>query len=155
MDEPLIQSLYAQMYQDGVAGEERLRMLSLHELVSVTAPGGEAVAEAEAVVRDLTTGALRTLRSAAVVLATGYRQRRRIPLLAPVEPYLVHDEAGDYRLGRDFELHTEPGFRPTIFLQGFGEDTHGLGEAQLSNMAVRAGIIVDRLAGKLTEKLPV
>ena len=90
----------------------------------------------------------------AVVLATGYDFTEARGLLAGVEPYLLRDEEGALRIGRDYAVETVPQFRPRIYLHGAAEHTHGLSSTLLSLIAHRGGDILDAVLRTTNSPLP-
>lgn len=142
VDCDLIEELYRTIYQEKVAGTERLRILRTTALTGVE----EIARGARAVVTSLTTGERFTLDSDAVVLATGYRPRDPRELLGPLAERCLTDGQGRLRIDRDHRLLMDEGVRAGIYLQGAAtEHTHGLTSSLLSTLAVRSGEIRDSL----------
>lgn len=57
---------------------------------------------------------------------------------------------GDFEVMRDYRIKSSSDFKPTIFIQGGSEQTHGLSDTLLSVTAVRAGEIVESLLEAVT-----
>ncbi|MGW6457456.1 lysine N(6)-hydroxylase/L-ornithine N(5)-oxygenase family protein [Streptomyces sp. NPDC055078] len=142
VDGELIEQLYRTVYQEKVAGTERLRILNTTALTGVEdLPDG-----ARAVVHSLTTGKRLDLDCDAVVLATGYRPADPRELLGPLAEECLTDGQGRLRIDRDHRLLTSDRVRAGIYLQGAGtEHTHGITSSLLSTLAVRSGEICDSL----------
>ncbi|MEO3974466.1 lysine N(6)-hydroxylase/L-ornithine N(5)-oxygenase family protein [Streptomyces sp. CAU 1734] len=142
VDGELIEQLYRTVYQEKVAGTERLRILRMSSLTGIEElPGG-----ARAVVRPLTGGELFTLDCDAVVLATGYRPQDPRELLGPLADECLTDHQGRLRVDRDHRLRMTGRVRGGVYLQGAGtEHTHGITSSLLSTLAVRSGEIRDSL----------
>ncbi len=79
------------------------------------------------------------VRANYVVIATGYD--RALPeYLAPVREFLAIEGEGKPKLRRDYRVEAADDFLPAIYLPGFGEHSHGIGDTLLSLAAYRAGI---------------
>jgi L-ornithine N5-monooxygenase len=142
VDGELIEHLYRTVYEEKVAGTERLRILRTTALTAVE----ELADGARAVVTSLATGERRALDCDAVVLATGYRARDPRELLGPLGDHVLTDHQGRLRVGRDHRLLTRDHVRAGLYLQGAAtEHTHGITSSLLSTLAVRAGEIRDSL----------
>ncbi|MGM9336345.1 lysine N(6)-hydroxylase/L-ornithine N(5)-oxygenase family protein [Streptomyces murinus] len=142
VDGELIEQLYRTVYQEKVAGTERLRILNTTALTAVEEhPHG-----VRAVLRPLIGGDPHTLDCDAVVLATGYRPSDPRTLLGPLAEHCLTDGQGRLRIGRDHRIATTDAVRAGIYLQGAAtEHTHGITSSLLSTLAVRAGEICDAL----------
>ncbi|TDC83588.1 L-lysine 6-monooxygenase [Micromonospora sp. KC606] len=148
VDSDLIEQLYRIVYQEKVAGAQRLRILNTTALVSVhEEPDG-----VRCVLRSLTTGERYRLDSDAVVLATGYQPMDPRELLGPLAEECVTDGRGRLRIGRDHRVSTSDWIRAGLYLQGAGtEHSHGLTASLLSTLAVRSGEICDSLVQRRAE----
>ncbi|MFG3381567.1 lysine N(6)-hydroxylase/L-ornithine N(5)-oxygenase family protein [Streptomyces sp. NPDC047999] len=142
VDTELIEQLYRTVYQEKVAGTERLRIWNTTSLTSVEElPDG-----VRARVRSLTTGEHHTLDCDAVVLATGYRGTDPRELLGPLAAECLTDGRGRLRIGRDHRVATTERVGAGIYVQGAAtEHSHGITSTLLSTLAVRAGHIRDAL----------
>ncbi|MFJ8039011.1 lysine N(6)-hydroxylase/L-ornithine N(5)-oxygenase family protein [Kitasatospora sp. NPDC096147] len=147
VDGDLIEQLYRTVYQEKVAGRERLRMLNTTRLTGVehTADG------ARALVRNLATGEEYALESDAVVLATGYAHVDPRELLGDLAADCLTDPAGRLRVDRDHRVLTTEDVEVGIYLQGGTEHTHGITSSLLSTLAVRSGEISDSLLLRRTQ----
>lgn len=143
VDANLLERLYARLYKDRVHGRERAKILRLHQFVGAR----EDSSSAHIHFLDSSKGEETALEADAMVLCTGYSRRRRLPLLDPVERFLESAEDGEYVLDRDYRIKSTPQFCPQIIVQGFAEGSHGISDAQLSNIAHRAGRIQQHLRG--------
>jgi L-ornithine N5-oxygenase len=144
VDTELIEELYRRSYQEKVTGHQRLRMLKLSRVVSVTDSGGRA----RAVVESLASGTRTVLDADLVVFATGYREADVFGLLGELGEFCVRDEQGRPRMSRDYRIETVAGVDCGIYLQGPTEHTHGIGSGLLSLVAVRAGEIIRSIAAQ-------
>ncbi len=132
VDLNLIESIYSIFYRQKVANQQRHAFLSRRtvELAGADSNGIELT------LRDSATGATEQRRYDVVILATGYQRSSHRELLAPLKDYL-----GDYEVGRDYRLKTDPRLRAGIYMQGFSQDSHGLSDTLLSVLPMRAAEI--------------
>ncbi|MCD5987230.1 SidA/IucD/PvdA family monooxygenase [Pseudomonas phytophila] len=132
VDLNLIESIYSIFYRQKVANQQRHAFLSRRtvELAGADSNGIELT------LRDSATGATEQRRYDVVILATGYQRSSHRELLAPLKDYL-----GDYEVGRDYRLQTDPRLRAGIYMQGFSQDSHGLSDTLLSVLPMRAAEI--------------
>jgi L-ornithine N5-monooxygenase len=142
VDGPLIREIYRCLYQEKVLGRDRARIRSFHHLEHLTEVGGRVRAR----FRDLLHEQTVTLEADGLLLCTGYTWPKEHPLLAALDPYVRRNGDRGYHLERDYRLSTEPSFAPGVFLQGFGESSHGASETVLSLLAIRAGEILSSIA---------
>lgn len=149
VDGDLIEQLYRTVYQEKVAGTERLRVLNATALTAVEElPDG-----ARAVVRSLTSGETLALDCDAIVMATGYRPTDPAELLGDLAGECLTDDRGRLRVGRDHRVETTDRVRAGIYVQGgAAEHTHGLTASLLSTLAVRSGEICDSLFLRVAER---
>ncbi|KEO82586.1 lysine N(6)-hydroxylase/L-ornithine N(5)-oxygenase family protein [Tumebacillus flagellatus] len=141
VDSSLIRSIYKMLYDQRVVGVDRFRILSFLELKELSTQAGEVFAMFENVMTRETV----QLQSDAVIMATGYDRPKRHPLLKSLEPFLVTVEDGGYEIEREYRLVTKAGFKPSIFVQGVNEGTHGLSDTLLSVLPYRASEILRSL----------
>ncbi|MCO6427711.1 lysine N(6)-hydroxylase/L-ornithine N(5)-oxygenase family protein [Nitrosomonas communis] len=135
-DLALIEQIFNVFYRQKVSGTERHRFLRRHEI-------SRAVSQRDGiqfVLHDLNTDCERTETYDAVVLATGYDRDHHKSLLAPIMPYFR-----DLKVNRQYQLGSVPHFKPTVFLQGACESSHGLSDTLLSVTAVRTNEIAQAL----------
>ncbi|MFG2004667.1 lysine N(6)-hydroxylase/L-ornithine N(5)-oxygenase family protein [Spirillospora sp. NPDC048911] len=152
VDDEVIRDLYRRAYDDEVRGARRLRFLNLTRVTGVKRAG----AETRVSLRAGPDGEPRELDLDALVCATGYTAMEPTDLLGDLDRHCLRDEAGRYRVERDYRIVTSPEMRCGIYFQGGTEHTHGLTSSLLSNLAVRSGEIADsiaaRCAGRGTER---
>jgi L-ornithine N5-monooxygenase len=142
VDLDLIKTLYDRVYQERVIGASRLRILDLSEVVKA-----HATARAVSItIKSLRTGDIEHVEADALVFATGYRVTDPADLLGELRDYCEHDSSGRLRVQRDYRVVTSPQVRAGLYLQGPTEHTHGISSSLLSNVAVRAGEIVETIA---------
>ncbi|MFD1815427.1 lysine N(6)-hydroxylase/L-ornithine N(5)-oxygenase family protein [Rhodococcus gannanensis] len=137
VDIDLINELYETEYCERVRGVRRLFMRRASEIDSVVdTPQGVTVT-----VRDRIDDHLTTLECDALVLATGFAAAPLRPLLGALAP----SDGARPPVTRDYRLVTDPAVSAGIYLQGGTEATHGVTSSLLSNVAVRAGEILESL----------
>jgi L-ornithine N5-oxygenase len=142
----LLDMLYRQMYLEQLAGQERLRMITMSEVVGARMVGGEIALT----LADRKTGRRTELRCDLVLLGTGFVKQM---------PKLARDLAAaagvdEIRVNRRYRLDLPPHFEATCHLQGVNEATHGIADSLLSVLAVRSGeIVADLLATRNAPEL--
>lgn len=126
-DGDLIQAIYDMLYEQSVAGGDRL---ALHAEAGLRAVG--ETPQRLCIEINCPDGP-RSLTVDMILLATGYdrtldaRVLRGLARLATGAPP-----------DRDYRLPMQPDFAPVIFVQGYSEPTHGLRDTLLSVLALRA-----------------
>jgi L-ornithine N5-oxygenase len=139
VDLDLIQDLYRRAYQEKVRGERRLHMINSSRVTGVRQlDGGVRVS-----VDHLLDGTATHLDADVVVFATGYVPADIRPILGELDRHCERDATGMLVLERDYRVRTSDLVRCGIYLQGGTEHSHGLSSSLLSNVAVRAGEILD------------
>ncbi|AZM51501.1 L-lysine 6-monooxygenase [Streptomyces sp. WAC 01529] len=148
VDDEVIRALYRRSYDDEVRNVERLHFLNLSRVTGVKRVGAETRVSLQvgpdAEVRELDFDAL--------ICATGYQTMEPTGLLGELDRHCLRDEAGRYRVERDYRIVTDPEMRCGIYLQGGTEHTHGLTSSLLSNIAVRSGEIADSIISRCVER---
>jgi L-ornithine N5-oxygenase len=141
VDVDLIQNLYDRAYREGITGNRRLHIRSASRV-----RGHDVDTDGVRVhIEFLPTGEVSTVRADAVVFATGYRASDPGALLGELGGLCYRDEQGLLQVGRDYRVITQDSLTAGIYLQGPTEHSHGISSTLLSNIAVRAGEIVDSL----------
>ncbi|MER7639309.1 MULTISPECIES: lysine N(6)-hydroxylase/L-ornithine N(5)-oxygenase family protein [unclassified Streptomyces] len=147
VDDDVIRDLYRRSYDDDVRGVRRLQFLNLTRITGVKRVG----AETRVSLQGGPDAEVRELDFDALICATGYEAMEPTGLLGDLDRLCLRDEAGRYRVERDYRIVTAPETRCGIYLQGGTEHTHGLTSSLLSNIAVRSGEIVDSIVARRTE----
>ncbi|MCX4749980.1 SidA/IucD/PvdA family monooxygenase [Kitasatospora sp. NBC_01287] len=137
----LLETLYRQRYLERLGGEERLKLITMADVVSARFEDGEVVLT----LVDRRTGRSSELAADHVLLGTGFEGRM---------PRLVQglaDQLGlaEVTVTRNYRL-VLPGEEsgPAVYLQGVNEATHGISDSLLSVLAGRSGEIVQDLLGR-------
>lgn len=147
VDIGLINELYTAEYQELVSGRRRLFMHRASEIVSVR-DGEDGV---DVSIRSGLDGLTDTLTCDALVLATGFTPAPLGALLGEYAPADGEVPAVD----RNYRLETPPDVDAGIYLQGGTEKTHGLTASLLSNVAMRAGEILNSILVNRSGRLDV
>ncbi|MGW0608562.1 lysine N(6)-hydroxylase/L-ornithine N(5)-oxygenase family protein [Streptomyces sp. NPDC002640] len=95
-----------------------------------------------------------TVRTDAVVLATGYRQRPLDDLLTGLAPHLARDTAGRPQIDDHYRLRLDPAITGDVYVQNAELHTHGVGAPDLGLVAWRSATILNTLTGKEVYPLP-
>jgi L-ornithine N5-monooxygenase len=143
VDADLITELYERWYAEKVSGRRRLFFERTARLASVRASKDGLRLTLRAVGSEVP----RLLDADYLVCATGYRPASLDTLMSTEMRGLVkRDVDGEIEVLRDYSVATPAHVKAAIFAQG-DERTHGLGATLISNLAVRAGDIVNALNG--------
>ncbi|MEU8652045.1 lysine N(6)-hydroxylase/L-ornithine N(5)-oxygenase family protein [Streptomyces sp. NPDC048737] len=148
VDDDVIRDLYRRAYDEDVRGAGRLQFLNLTRVTDVKRAGAETRVSLEAG----PNGEVRELDFDALVCATGYKTMEPTDLLGDLDRHCLRDEAGRYRVERDYRIVTAPHLQCGIYLQGGTEHTHGLTSSLLSNIAVRSGEIAESIVTRRAER---
>ncbi|MDH6143079.1 MULTISPECIES: lysine N(6)-hydroxylase/L-ornithine N(5)-oxygenase family protein [Kitasatospora] len=119
--------------------------------VTAALPGPRGGLELRCLHRD--SGAGRTLRTDAVVLATGYRAAHPA-FLDPLADLIDWDEQGRFRVDLDHRVATAPALTGGLYVQNAELHTHGVGTPDLGLGAHRAAVILNALTGRVVHPLP-
>ncbi|MFI9362258.1 lysine N(6)-hydroxylase/L-ornithine N(5)-oxygenase family protein [Kitasatospora sp. NPDC053057] len=146
VDADLLHSLFQQAYLEKVAGNPRLNFHNVSRVREVTeTPDGLRID-----VESLSSGTSTIVEAQALVCATGYTRTDPAVFLDGLLPHCRLDDQGRLRLDREHRVVTDESVHCGIYVQGFGEHSHGLSETLLSLSAVRAGEIGDMLVKALS-----
>ncbi|GAA2700031.1 lysine N(6)-hydroxylase/L-ornithine N(5)-oxygenase family protein [Nonomuraea recticatena] len=138
VDDEVIQGLHRRAYDEELRGTRRLSFLPMTRVRGV-----KRVADDTRIsVHSLLTDDHDDFEVDLVVFATGYDPMDPGRVLGELDRHCLRDEAGRYRVERDYRMVTGPELDCGIYLQGGTEHSHGLSSSLLSNIAVRSGEIV-------------
>jgi L-ornithine N5-oxygenase len=154
-DSDVIQALYTTMYEQGLDGDNRIKLVRNTAIESCAVePDGITLR-----LREVHRGTVDQERFDAIVLATGFvdltdvQGEQFLPtVLSGIAPKVGRTESGHAMVGREYELGAAPGGTlPPIYLNGLCETTHGLGDAgSFSLLSLRATTIAESLAKVFT-----
>ena len=131
-----IEHIFNILYAQKVTGCPRHRLLTRHETQKVTLSNDKIQLQ----LTKLDGPSQIEEHYDAVILATGYQRNHHKTLLQPLAPYL-----SDFEVDRQYRLSSTPDFKPTIFIQGACEATHGISDTLLSIIATRSHEIIETL----------
>jgi len=129
----LLDALYRQIYQERLAGKQRMQIVTMTDVTSARLDGNEVLLE----LTDRKTGKVGELRCDLVLLGTGFVPR--MPgLIRRLGAELGLDEI---TVTRNYRLVTDGPSTAACYLQGVNESTHGIADSLLSVLAIRAAEI--------------
>lgn len=154
-DSDVIQALYTTMYEQGLDGDNRIKLVRNTAIESCAVePEGITLR-----LREVHRGTVDAERFDAIVLATGFVDLTEVhgeqflpSVLSGIAPKVGRTESGHAMVGREYDLGAAPGAAlPPIYLNGLCETTHGLGDAgSFSLLSLRATTIAESLAKVFT-----
>jgi lysine N6-hydroxylase len=107
----------------------------------------------ELTLRHADTGHTFTHHTAAVVAATGYRQREPA-FLGDLADLLHRDDAGRFRIERDHSVAADEPLRGRVFVANADLHSHGVAAPDLGIGAVRNATILNAVTGRECFRLP-
>jgi lysine/ornithine N-monooxygenase len=153
VEDGFLDDLYRLAFADEVRGRTRLLV---HNGSRVTRAGADGTG-VRIEVDSRFGGESRVLRADGLVLATGYRRRLDPAMYRDVLPYLETDGDGRPVVSRDHRVRTTAELTCGLYVQGFAEATHGLGDTLLSLLPFRSKQIITAIAkdgGSLARAIP-
>ena len=108
-------------------------------MVSTTETADGIDVEVRSTLEDLTD----TLHCDALVMCTGFEPAGIGAIFGGLIP-----QGGERNVARDYRVRIFRDVSVGIYLQGGTEDTHGLSSSLLSNVAIRAGEVVDSIVAR-------
>ncbi len=147
VDIGLIDELYRRVYQEKVHGRERLRIMRASRLADLRRLDDGVAVDVE----FMPTGQRETIEADVIVFATGYRSRDTRRILGTMAEHCLDDAAGRLLIGRDYRLMTGPDSGADLYVLGATEHSHGISSTLLSNIAIRAGELVQSVAARSAE----
>lgn len=134
------QKLFSTIYEDALAGRERL-VAHFYRCIDAVERGADGALHVRST--DVFSGCSESFDVDAIVLATGYEQLLVPPLLAGLQPWLRRDSDGGLLIDREYRVAMEDHSRVHVFVNGLSERSHGISDGQsFSLMALRAECIV-------------
>jgi len=135
------QALFSIVYEDQLVGRERLIVQVFNQVVAIRSNGKDYAVT----LRDVFNGEETTVEVDAIIAATGYEQPMIPPQLAAIQPWLVLDDDGGIKIGRNYHIETKSP-HVGIFACGLSERSHGISDGQsFSLMAMRADRILQSM----------
>lgn len=153
-DGDVINSLYMRLYEDRLAGKQRLRILNNSEIRHAELND----AGLRLGLLEVNTGEAGHLELDALVLATGFKDlsggedgESCPPVLSSVAHLLKFGDDGVVQVARDYRLQTIDPHLPPIYLNGLCEATHGYGDAgSFSLLSIRSETLARSIKGCLS-----
>jgi L-ornithine N5-oxygenase len=148
----MLDTLYRQMYVEQLAGDERMSVVSMSEIIEAKMVDDEVALT----VVDRKNGLSRELRCDVVMLGTGFV--KDMPKL--VRELAARVGVGPVEVSRRYRMNLPREFEATCHLQGVNEATHGIADSLLSVLAARsedivADLLEHRAAARLVASAPV
>lgn len=133
VDAGFLDDLYRMVYDDEVRGTRRL---IIHPATKVTAVRESDTGPRVAII-DRLSGADAEIPCDGVVLATGYIRALDESMFGELVPFL-HTECGELVLSPDYRVCTTAALEGGFYVQGYGEQSFGLGDTLLSLLPFRS-----------------
>ncbi len=134
----MIPKIYEEIYADSISQSPRITVRNFSELLDANEAEGGVTAS----IRDTRTGVIEPLSSDVIIMATGFDRPCPHPLLWRMADELMTLEDGKaYDLDPNWRIKSRQPSEYGIFMQGYGERTHGFSEVVLSLMPKRARAI--------------
>ncbi|WFB10085.1 SidA/IucD/PvdA family monooxygenase [Streptomyces sp. LX-29] len=152
IDRDTIAAIHDELYQRTLHGGWPDTVLTPG--VVVRTAGRVATTRVELHLEHVQQGTRSRLTTDAVVLATGYRERRTDILLAALAPYIRRDSSDRPRIDEHHRLVLDPSVKGTVYVQNAELHTHGIGAPDLGLAAWRSATILNSLTGTTTFPLP-
>ncbi|RSM35306.1 lysine 6-monooxygenase [Amycolatopsis balhimycina DSM 5908] len=148
IDAETIGAIHDELYRRSIIGPPGAVLTPGVEVVSASTVDGQI----ELGVRHAQQGRGGTLRTAAVVAATGYTETPTRSLLAGLGDAVHRDRQGRLEVGAGYRVALDvPG---PLFVQNAERHTHGPGAPDLGLGAWRAAVILNAVCGKTVHELP-
>ncbi|SEC35502.1 lysine N6-hydroxylase [Amycolatopsis tolypomycina] len=148
IDTETIGAIHDELYRRSITGPPGAVLTPGVEVVGSSTVDGQV----ELRVRHAQQGREATLRTGAVVAATGYAEAPTGPLLAGLGDAVHRDAQGRLEVDAGYRVALDvPG---SLFVQNAERHTHGPGAPDLGLGAWRAAVILNAVCGKTVHELP-
>jgi L-ornithine N5-oxygenase len=137
VDADLITALSQRVYEEQVAGQQRLKIRNLSRVAEVLETGSGL----DVRLAYLPDGTVSSVPADWLIYATGYRPRNPLSVLGEVASYCKVGPSASVRVERCHRVVTTDRMRCGIYVQGATEASHGISSTLLSTVAIRAGEI--------------
>jgi lysine N6-hydroxylase len=145
-----IAEIYDLLYERSIDGHAPPATLTPNVAVRAADPSGQGY---RLVCEEILQEREYAVHTDAVVLATGYRERRPA-VLDPVLPLADTDACGRLRADGDYRVGTGPDGHTGLYVQNAERHTHGVGAPDLGLGAWRAATILNAVTGRTVHPLP-
>ncbi|MEP7245588.1 MAG: amino acid adenylation domain-containing protein [Gammaproteobacteria bacterium] len=147
----LIDQIYNANYLDTLKGVQRLFIHPFTAITSIQAnTDGVIATSAERCTGEVTTTALDGL-----MLATGFERKLDPEIFAELLPHVQQEPSGALRLTRNYRVEMQPRISAGLYVQGYGEASHGLADTLLSLLPFRSRDIFNDMCQREPQGLPV
>jgi L-ornithine N5-oxygenase len=146
MDPDLLERIYRCVYDDDVLGNNRLEIHPFVKLVSAYDMGDSV----RLTMCDSEGADTLPLECDGLIMATGYSRSIDPQIFADVLPLLDVNETGCINLSRSYRAKTAADVNCGLYLQGYGETSHGIADTLLSLLPFRSKEIVDDIESALS-----
>lgn len=150
---PTLEQIHDLLYQRELRRGASLAPVELRCGVAVEDARANERGEVVLGCRHRDTGALLEHTTSLVVGATGYRERPP-RFLAQLEPLLVRDEHGRYRVRLDYSIALDRSVQGRIFVANAELHSHGVATPDLGICAYRNATILNAITGREVYPLP-
>jgi lysine N6-hydroxylase len=151
IDAEMIAAIHDELYRLSIGGSWPEVTMTPGVEVLAARRSGDAL---ELDVRHVQQATTATLRTHAVVAATGYAETPTRRLLAPLEDKLERDESGRLAVDAQYRLKLPPEIAGSIFVQNAERHSHGAGAPDLGLGAWRSASILNTVSGREIYALP-
>ncbi|MFC6841592.1 non-ribosomal peptide synthetase [Xanthomonas theicola] len=147
----LIDAIYDCDYMDRVKGERRLTFHRFATLVALDADDRRVLVTS----RDRHGPESKETSFDGFVLATGYERTLDSEIFGAVLPFVQRGASGAPSLTKHYRVQTQPEVLAGLYVQGYGEGSHGLGDTLLSLLPFRSRDIFNDMFRSSTYPLPM
>ncbi|MEU8570094.1 SidA/IucD/PvdA family monooxygenase [Streptomyces pathocidini] len=146
IDHDTLAAIHAELYRRTLDGGWPDAVLTPG--VRVRTAGRVGARQIELHLEHVQQGTRTRLTTDAVVLATGYRERRLDSLLGPLDPYLARDSSERPVVDERYRLVLDRAVQGAVYVQNAERHTHGVGAPDLGLAAYRSAAILNSLMGE-------
>jgi lysine N6-hydroxylase len=151
IDAETIAAIHDELYRLSIGGSWPQAVMTPGVEVLSARSHGDAI---ELDVRHVQQDTTATLRTHAVVAATGYTETPTDSLLGPLGDKLERDGSGRLVVDADYRLRLPPDITGSIFVQNAERHSHGAGAPDLGLGAWRSASIINAVSGRDVYALP-
>jgi lysine N6-hydroxylase len=151
IDAEVIAAIHDELYRRSIGGSWPEVVMTPGVEVLTASRSADAL---ELNVRHVQQGTTATLRTHAVVAATGYAETPTRRLLGPLGDKLERDGSGRLSVDADYRLRLPPEIGGSIFVQNAERHSHGAGAPDLGLGAWRSASILNAVCGREIYALP-
>lgn len=135
----LIDQIYEVDYLDEIKGVRRLTVHRFSKVTSIATDGNDIVVTNAELCAERPT----ETRLDGLVLATGYERKLDPEMFASLLPFVLFMPSGELSLSKNYRVQTQSQVSAGLYVQGYGESSHGLADTLLSLLPFRSRDIVN------------